>query len=318
MPVSSTPSKRVALAPVNINMNIASPLQSFKNRPQSGTSMPGSMPLTPSLTPKVGLVKSLSTLAPSSSRGISATGGARKLESFSEYKITNSRNVKADLAATKLKLRLQLAFYKLKLSRDAAMAALPNIRVSKILRLLTLLQQRPQSFSRSANVNLQNPRLQMLGPRLSVVALAKNAPATSATNTTSSTGSTGSTGSTSAPATNLKLYHIKPLSAFYNTYTHRLPLTSTHAQRLPPVHKILRTPIKAASRALLQMGNAHNHGVSNSDETIDETVDESLSGDPLRKKSDILGSSPLRHNSFGTPNSFSVAKSLLQLGLGLY
>lgn len=295
MPVSSTPSKRVALAPINVN--IASPLQNFKNRHSHASN---SLPLTPINTPKIGLVKSMSSLAPTSVRGLGAPAvKARKLESFSEYKITHSRNVKADLAATKLKLRLQLAFYKLKLKRDAAIACSPNIRVTKKSPLSqTLLLPRPQSFSRSANVNLQKPRVSLAGPRLSEVALAKMA---NAAKTTES---------------EMKLYHIKPLSVFYNSYSQRLPLTSANTQRLPPVHKILRTPIKAASRALLQLGNSQP--ISNSDETIDETADETCGGDALKRKSDILGSLPLRQNSFGTPNSFSVAKSLLQLGLGFY
>ncbi|OBA22104.1 hypothetical protein METBIDRAFT_10993 [Metschnikowia bicuspidata var. bicuspidata NRRL YB-4993] len=286
MPVSSTPSKRVALAPINVN--VASPLHTLKTR--HPTTAPG-LPLTPGLTPKLGLVKSMTSLAPAGPRASALSGAARarKMDSFSEYKITNSKNVKADLAATKLKLRLQLAVYKLRLGRDAAMAPAPTFRVSKPLRLLTLLRLLPV-FSESANVNLQRPQP---APRA--------APAEP------------------AAAASMKLYHIKPLSAFYNAYSHQLPLTSTHLQRLPPVNKILRTPIKAASRALLQMGAAH--AASNSDETIDETVHES-GGGLLKRKADILGSSPLRHNSFGngigTPNSFSVAKSLLQLGLGLY
>lgn len=262
MPVSSTPSKRVALAPININL--ASPVPGFKSRPLAL----GLLPLTPSRTPKLGLTKSASVLVPSS-----ALPPARKIESFSEYKITNSRNVKADLAATKLKLRLQLAIYKLKLQRDANMASSPNIRVAKPLHSLTPRK----SANGSDNINLQTRRR---GPCLSSVASKK--------------------------AGNLRLFHIKPLSSFHNSYPARLPLTSA-SQRLPSVHKILKTPIRTANRSFAAL---------NADETIDESCDDTRT--ESRKKDDFLGSSPLRYNSCGTPNSFSVAKSLLQLGLGFY
>lgn len=256
MPAASTPSKRVALAPISINVN--SPLHMHKHRL-------GSLPLTPSLTPK--LLKSASAIV-----GPAKVPSARKLESFSDYKITNSKNVKADLAATKLKLRLQMAFYKLKAHRDSLVArSPPAIRVSKTT---------TKNFTASANVNLQKPKGARL-PLLNTVAAKKG---------------------------NLRLYHIKNLSSFHNAYPHKLPLTST--ARLPPVHKILKTPIKTTTRSLVLQYHASQAGNSNSDETIDESVDE--------KKKEDLGSSPLRNGSFGTPISFSVAKSLLQLGLGYY
>lgn len=257
MPVSSTPSKRVALAPVNVN--VSSPLHAHK----SALSL---LPLTPSLTPKLGLSKSASVIVPSTT----SLTPLRKPESFADYKISNSKNVKADLAATKLKLRLQLAFYKLKLKQNASTALSPNIRVTKAA---------PPRLVSSANVNLQKPKAARL-PLLNTVAGQKKG--------------------------NLRLFHIKQLSSFHNAVPNKLPLT-TATQRLPPVHKILKTPIRAANR----MAGA----TSNSDETIDETTDEPAD---LRKKDDMLGLSPLRYSSFGTPNSFSVAKSLLQLGLGYY
>lgn len=276
MPVSSTPSKRVALAPLSVNVN--SPL--VKRQKLFG---PASLPLTPSLTPKLGLVKSNSVIVP-----LTTSLAPRTLESFSDYKITNSRNVKADLAATKLKLRLQLAFYKLKLKRDNMVASCPTIRVTKAP------APKPRTFHGSANVNLQRPKLTNR-PSLSSVAAQK----------------TGASASG-----NLRLYHIKQLSSFHNVHSQRLPLS---AQRLPPVHKILKTPIKTTTRTLMynsMTSNLNSNGNSNSDETIDETADDTQVD--LRKRDDILGSSPLRCNSFGTPNSFSVAKSLLQLGLGYY
>lgn len=204
---------------------------------------------------------------------------ARKLESFSDYKISNSKNVKADLAATKLKLRLQLAFYKLKLKKSSSTAASPNIRVSKVK------APAARTFVTAANRNLKKQDTATKLPLLNTIASRK-------------------------PTNNLRLYHIKPLSSFHNAYPQLLPLSNA-AQRLPSVHKILKTPIKASSRVLQSGSN------SNGDETIDETADESFV-DSHKGKDDVLGSSPLRQNSLGTPSSFSVAKSLLQLGLGYY
>lgn len=350
--MSSTPS-RVALAPLNTNVSMDSP--AVKLRLFHGSSMA----LAPLLTPKFAMAKSATSIVPSRTSYTSA----RKFDSFSDYRISNNRNVKADLAATKLKLRLQLAFYKLKVQKKASHATSPNIRVLGQFRVAkagrpninghsakskadlradfnasnasnaslntnsnanpdadchstnvsnanysfnsnpSVKSQTPNGdFSNGANVNLQKPRL-VSNPRLSVVASKKST---------------------------LKLYHIKALSAFHNATSTRLPLSSSATQhpanasladilmasshglassvaqqRLPPLHKILKTPIKGASKP----------PASTSDETIDETADESTL--EVKKRDDILGSLPLRHN-FGTPNSFSVAKSLLQLGLGFY
>lgn len=275
MAVSPTPSKRVALAPINVN--VASPLH--KHIKAFGS---GSLPLTPSLSLKFSLTKSASVIVPSAT----SLAPPRSVESFSEYKITNSRNVKADLAATKLKLRLQLAFYKLKLKRDNMVASCPTIKVSKAK------APKPRTFHKSANVNLQKPKVGK-SPLLSTVAAQK----------------TGASKSSSQ----LRLYHIKQLSSFHNMFPHRYPLSSA-SNRLPPVHKILKTPIKTTTRTL--MYHSINNSNSNSDETIDETADDT--NVDLKRKDNILDSSPTRCNSFGTPNSFSVAKSLLQLGLGYY
>lgn len=295
MPVSLTPSKRVALAPINVN--IGSPLHKRK--------FPGSTPLTPSLTPKLALTKSASVIVPSTT---SLAVVPRSAESFSDYTITNSRNVKADLAATKLKLRLQLAFYKLKLKRDSVVAASPSFRVAKTR------APRPRTFHGAANVNLQKPKV---GPRplLTSVAqkLSPGATRRSDGTTKSINGATnlsnGATSTSNGTNGHLRLYHIKQLSSFHTQSLHRPPLSSG-AQRLPPVHKILKTPIRTTNRTLM-----YNMANANSDETIDDTADDTHHE---IKRKDILGSSPLRGNSFGTPNSFLVAKSLLQLGLGYY
>ncbi|KAG2732337.1 hypothetical protein G9P44_004754 [Scheffersomyces stipitis] len=109
---------------------------------------------------------------------------------------------------------------------------------------------------------------------------------------------------------------------------------------LPSINKILKTPMRRANSTLFYNNN-NNHSNSNqNDDTIDEDNDmtilnttnnstinaaantnngsilsdsnEKASSDEDKNKT-ILTSSPIA-NSFGTPNSFSVAKSLLQLG----
>jgi hypothetical protein len=109
------------------------------------------------------------------------------------------------------------------------------------------------------------------------------------------------------------------------------------AGNLPSINIILKTPIKHAnSTRNLIPGNSvreksfnlsmphmgpNNHDDTTIDEDNDNTIANttvnqdvlgSLPEEPTRRKSLIL-SSPIQ-NTFGTPNSFSVAKSLLQLG----
>ncbi|GBL48900.1 hypothetical_protein [Candidozyma auris] len=327
-------SNRVALASINTNIDSpkGSPLFKHKSFTASARSSPKihgptalkvdekePLPLTPSTTPKLTLTKATSSLVP-------ITGSvppARKTESFSGYHITHGKNVKADLAATKLKLRLQLAFYKLKAQKDSLHARQgPEITVSP-----TVSEKEPRHFLSAANVNLQKPPRTASGPSLSKVAsskVAKKKPA-----------------KLSASSSSLRLYHIKPTSSFHNAYPQQLPLNvsscGSSSQRLPPVHKILKTPIKTTTRNLVsQFYNNTNNGHSGtgslssfhfartshteptqpSDETIDDSVDDT--GIDSRRKVDPIGSSPSRFGTFSTPNSFSVAKSLLQLGSGYY
>lgn len=316
-------SNRVALASINTNIDSPKPQKHRLQRLGGGSgiaksddsnsgSLPGSLPLTPSTTPKLALSKTTSSIVPLAC----LAPPARKTESFSNYRITHGKNVKADLAATKLKLRLQLAFYKLKAQKDSLhVRQTPEITVSPTV---NESESEPRTFLSAANVNLQKPRT-VSGPSLNTVAsnkVSKKKPSKTA----------------------LRLYHIKPTSSFHNAYPQQLPLSATScsgSQRLPPVHKILKTPIKTTTRNLVQLlyGNNNGHmGVgslsnfhlsktthgenANSDETIDDSVDDTCTD--IRKKNDILGSSPSRFGTFSTPNSFSVAKSLLQLGLGYY
>lgn len=198
----STPTKRPVLAPVNINTY--SPLARRKLL---------GLPLSPPPLTPLGLAKSHSAMAP---------------------RARLARNAAADLAATKLKLRLQHALGKMQLLR-----ALP----------------RKISFYTAANVNLGH----IARRSATQLEYVPKPPSLAA----------------------LKLYRIKRTLSFHRRPL-RLPLS---VERLPPVHKILKTPIKASRL--------------NPDETIDE----------------MTGSSPLPQ---GTPNSFSVARSLLQLGLGCF
>lgn len=255
----------MALAPVNVN--VASPVQSRKTVPSLRNC---SFPLTPSGTPRPFLPKSASVLVKSDSHG-------DKLGALAGYKITSNRNVKADLAATKLKLRLQLAFYKLKQQKEASVAFSPHIRATS----RTSLWKSFSSFDLKKDTLASSAKR---FPSLNTVASQK----------------TGS----------MRLLHIKNLSSFHNSFPTNLPLRARGC-KLPSVHKILKTPIKAAARRHATLGN------STSDETIDETADETLA-EVTRKGEDILSSSPIRHNSFGTPNSFLVAKSLLLLGLARF
>lgn len=341
MPSVSTPTRRPLAA---LDANVNSPLHRQKNSPHvrsklassprgaPAASGESSLPLTPSSTPRFALARSTSQLVPSNAR---SGASAKKYESFSEYKSTRGRNVKADLAATKLKLRLQLAFYKLRSQKDALTVKMsPKITVSPT----SLSDSHQQTFKASVNVNLQKPRVSS-GPLLTTVASRKvntkhenvNLPDVDATRAQDSSN-----------VSSMRLYHIKPLSAYHNHHPQRLPLTSGSSQRLPPVHKILKTPIKSTTRNLIHQyhasknetryttsnPNAHSASANSAtssaaaacvgDDTIDETVDETAASFTRSTNDDVLGSSPLRCDTFSTPNSFSVAKSLLQLGLGFY
>lgn len=112
---------------------------------------------------------------------------------------------------------------------------------------------------------------------------------------------------------NLKLFSIKKSSSFYNS--EKIPLTindnsnqsfnsflnPSKPESLPSINKILKTPLKLTT--------SNNFNATNDDN--DHTIDDQSFDDSKK-----TNSSPLRH--FATPNSFSVAKSLLQLGSGVY
>lgn len=368
---ASTPSKRVALA--SVNTNIHSPL--FNKTNNHGTSPLGAsctrmLPLTrPNLTSKTSLGRTSTSLSPYS---LSRTKSMHnysinkkkfsnlKSSSFSDYKISNNKNITADLAATKLKLKLQLAFYKVQqqynnsvnsrkifpaipsttklsssLSSSSAAKVSPNISASSTpsftmnnSNLITVITppSPTANYQSSININLQTnlksaAPTRKVKPSLSSIALNKK-------NTTNNQ--------------KLKLFQIKKTSSFYNvshnnlmTSGSKLPLIESDLVKLsrpifnstngastrplPPINKILKTPIKTAS-STRNLINSFNHAtVTNTDETIDESMDDTSLALAVKSKDNLLTSSPLKeNNSFGTPNSFSVAKSLLQLGSGYY
>lgn len=85
-----------------------------------------------------------------------------------------------------------------------------------------------------------------------------------------------------------------------NSFTTNLSFKESASQNsLPSINKILKTPLKLTTSAI------------KSPVDMDQTIDDNSFDDSQK-----IGSSPLKH--FATPNSFSVAKSLLQLGSGVY
>lgn len=201
-----------------------------------------------------------------------------------------SPNTRAGLAATKLKLRLQLALYKLQ--QKQLNRRLPVFRTMVAPQSATavpagdsaklggaLAARKVLSVVGTLNIaNVLSRPQQNHGPQPRI------------------------TLSSIAEQRKLRLFAIKASSPHFNPrqlaplVPMRKPLSP-----LPPINKILKTPLKNSSR----------QRPSHSDTTIDE-------GDETQTPSHF-SSLPLRdHYSLGTPNSFSVARSLLQLGLGYY
>lgn len=414
---------RLALAPVrDSRLNIRSPL-SQKTKRTFTPSLADVMPATPTGTTK--------------KRKVCAqpqTVKAHKSVSFSDFRsgVTpskaalqgkpNGTNATAGLAATKLKLKLQLAFYKLQhntnntrpsqvpidptrshtQTRKPLGSPTPQAKKSISSGVKSHLPTPPKlsGYSASANMNLQTKERILLsqsnkaktmnsaskkGPSLSVIAYDKNV-------------------NNFKQAQNLRLFSVKKNSEFYHEIP-KVPLApkdlakpnsslavkakseviprsipsttedpmirlpkpmiykidmessnmrsqsnplSFNSMALPPINKILKTPMKNSSStrnlvaSYLQEQKTQTQSLNqaeaklddNNNQTIlytDETIDEDEDG-PLRESTcnsikvtkknpaNLLSSSPIRnpHNSFATPNSFSVAKSLLQLGSGWY
>lgn len=428
---SSQSSNRIALAPIrDSRLNINSPL-SLKNKRSYTSSLVDVVgPSTPSDSLK------RQKVLPVQSQTLRAT----KSVSFSDFRfgstppkstgltskplVTSSTNATAGLAATKLKLKLQLAFYKLQHKSnsinnnnksgneyiDATKSQTQTNTSFDSSDLLTKSTISPvdrkshlptppklTGYSSSANMNLQtktkivqNPSNHAKissykytkKPSLSAIAYDKNV-------------------SNFKNTQNLRLFSVKRGSQYYHDVS-KVPLipsdvtksNKTHAVRanseiiprttvtsdgsmirlpkplmckvnmessnlrslsnpvtlksmsLPPINKILKTPMKKSSstrnlvNTYLQNQNQNqpqtltntkqedaNQTILNTDETIDEDDDGPLRESTCnsikvskKENNNILSSSPIRNsqNTFGTPNSFSVAKSLLQLGSGFY
>lgn len=416
---------RIALAPIrDSRLNINSPL-SLKNKRSYNSSLADTMaPTTPT-----NLVKRQRLMSAQSQ-----TLRAPKSISFSDFKfgstpskstslhdtplVPSSTNATAGLAATKLKLKLQLAFYKLqhrsnnksKDSNGLIDATKSNTRTSTSFDSSIELTKSVSSFdkksylptppklsgySSSRNINLQTKAKIDLDPSCQVKRRTYNAskkPSLSAIAYDKNV-------SNFKKSQNLRLFSVKKSSQYYHpvtnvplvpkdvakvnraqacrskseiiprtttasdTSTIRLPKpmmckvsmessnlrseshpTSLKSMSLPPINKILKTPMKSSLstrnlvNSYLQSQNQSldlkslkhedaNQTILNTDETIDDDDDGPLRESTInsikvskKDSNNLLSSSPIRNslNAFGTPNSFSVAKSLLQLGSGFY
>ncbi|CAN3360918.1 hypothetical protein DICA3_F07184 [Diutina catenulata] len=254
---------RVALAPIkDSQLN-----SSLPNTPRRGKPAPPSASSTP-------LAK----------RSASPRKSPLKLRTFAR---TGPRGEAAELAAAKLKVKLQLALYKIE-------------------------QQRRRDFS---HVELPSPSPTTMAPRDPKMSLSVCA------------------------TRRLRFYKVRKSSSFYHHHSSQamplskvsLPRISHHsqsfptpfsapqgppAQSLPSINIILKTPIKNAARHQRALNTSHATTATD-DTTIDEDHDATIAVDDGKKSTErrakqVLTSSPLQ-NHLGTPNSFSVAKSLLQL-----
>lgn len=190
----------------------------------------------------------------------------------------------AGLAATKLKLRLQLALYKLQ-------------------------QQKRQSPRRQFALNTSFTSTPRTGKNIPTKQKPNANPSVNINLKTVTTPSLSSI----AGDRKLRLFAIKSSSSHYNPQQ-LAPLVPSNValaqpkgllrSPLPSINKILKTPLKNSSRRFVERIHAD-------DTTIDE--------DDENQTRVQYSSSPVRDNyTLGTPNSFSVARSLLQLGSGYY
>lgn len=425
---SSQSSNRIALAPIrDSRLNINSPLNLKNKRSYTSSLVDVVGPSTPSDSVKRQKVMPTQTQTLKASKSVSFSDfrlGATPSKTYGLHGkplVARSTNVTAGLAATKLKLKLQLAFYKLQ-HKSTSINNKPGNEYIDATKSHTQTNTsfdssdiftKPTSISpvdkeshlptppkltgylSSANINLQTKTRIVLNPSnhakrtackftkkpsLSAIAYDKNV-------------------SNFKNTQNLRLFSVKKGSQYYHDVS-KVPLVprdaaasdetkavradseiiprstvtsdgsmirlpkplmckvnmessnlrsqsnpvSLKSMSLPPINKILKTPMKNSSstrtlvNSYLQNQNqpltlTHakqedaNQTILNTDETIDEDEDgplrESTCNSIKVSKKDnnnILSSSPIRNsqNTFGTPNSFSVAKSLLQLGSGFY
>ncbi|KAI5955628.1 hypothetical protein KGF54_001130 [Candida jiufengensis] len=282
---------------------------------------------------------------------------------------SNSSNDLAGLAATKLKLKLQFALYKLKQnktnkvnsnsilsplnSRKTTPNSSPNFdsnyHHSNLWSSLPTPPEPPKYYTKSINVNLQyDNKLETSHTSLTKVANDKF-----------------------KKQKKLKLFQIKKNSIYYSSNTKKLPLIRKKQQietqksmnsfinnliyqpsittslpsitypknnfelQLPSINKILKTPIKQANLSftnasrmpttiddtidddndmtVLQNSTYQNTTKDNDETKLQLDEEEEDESEEEHNTKTVLTSSPF-NNHLGTPNSFSVAKSLLQLG----
>jgi hypothetical protein len=441
-------SNRIALAPIR-DSHLNSPLNERKSKGKigkGGSKMIGKLSnekLSSSLTKSFSTSKTLSrNTFPYSPKSIS----------FSDYRSTSStssspqKNDMAGLAATKLKLKLQLALYKLQQNRvSKGEFASSSTQVEEVKNVNSALSTSSSSTSPSTSQTpLLTPSYQTFLPTPQTEPSRTESKYSSSININLQTKSSLLLKKTHPSLSNiasnkqfkksqrLRLFQIKKNSIFYSSH-HDLPLSvnqiklpkpmiqehlninmghsmdsmsqnmgqsmnsmsqnsfilpyaaaaaaktpsilinsSNSVYNLPPINKILKTPIKNGNRGLKTDSNSRKLKTpinpstrnlktpmkpanstrsliinninlpattcqSTDDTTIDEdydatilhtanntTISKNVNNTPADSKkldpskrshssNNILTSSPT-NNQFGTPNSFSVAKSLLQLG----
>lgn len=347
-------SQRVALAPIrDSSLNKRSPRRS-PYKAQRLHTVPF-IPLTPTDTQykhhlSAQSVAPLSaTPVPLQHLHLTPNSTSASPPSFLDSSDCIDKSAAAGLAATKLRLNLQLAVYKLQKRGVINSKGKLNQRLPAL-----------KSFasSASANVNLQEVFSTSASPT-SMSGVSKSKPLSRRAKPTLSATAYDKNLLLFRNAQKLKLYGIRKESRFSTTHRNHMPLvpsrdfqqsfnashkptislnppqlSSKHSSAnlasksrlLPSINKILKTPLKASSRGFVNLyfpsTKSYKPYILNTDETIDEDDDGPIKEstcNSIRMGKDILSSSPTHSaNAFGTPNSFSVAKSLLQLGSGFY
>ncbi|KAL7665560.1 Uncharacterized protein ABC855_g1153 [[Candida] zeylanoides] len=348
-------SQRVALAPIrDSSLNKRSPRRSPYKAQRSHT-----VPFIP-LTPTDSQYKhhlTAQSVAPLSATPVplqhlhlTPNSTSASPPSFVDSSDCIDKSAAAGLAATKLRLNLQLAVYKLQKRGVINSKGKPNQRLPAL-----------KSFasSASANVNLQQVFSSSASPTSLNSAVPASKPSSRRAKPTLSATAYDKNLLLFRNSQKLKLYGIRKESRFSTTHKKHMPLVplrglqqsfnashkptislnppqlsfkhnsvsmASRSRSLPSINKILKTPLKASSRdfdnSYFPSTKSYKPYILNTDETIDEDDDGPIKEstcNSIRMGKDILSSSPTHGaNAFGTPNSFSVAKSLLQLGSGFY
>lgn len=198
----------------------------------------------------------------------------------------NEHNDSIDIYANKLKFKLKLALCELNQHQNPKPSAIKSFSINSPTSSSTKIMRRKLSPLKKNNIRNKLNSKKLFSSSANIN-LTKKTPLQSTRNTNN----INNTNNTNNTNSNLKLFSIKKNSPFYNSVSN-VPLvdrsingrngnnaTRFNSETLPPINKILQTPLK----------------LTNSEKNIDK--------------------SPI---NLTTPNSFSVAKSLLQLGSGYY